>query len=145
ECVHGPAGDAVVEHGPNRCHAGGFVRKWFDFGRRKEVCRWSSDGKEHQVDADTGGEQHRCPRKQSIFGARMIWAESGIAYSAEGNHDDEKNNDPRCEDVVPAKVFSNPIHGTENDCFCLSWSDPGPENKRDNQTSSCEKYRLIDS
>src|SRR5699024_9549033 len=112
---------------------------------RKKICCRPRDGEEHQVDADTGGEQHRCPSEHPIFGPRMIRSEPGIAHSAEGDDNDEKYDDPRGEDVVPAKIRSNPVHGAENHCFCLPRSYPSPQDESNDQARSYEKYGLIDT
>ncbi|MNI78125.1 hypothetical protein D3C73_1344740 [compost metagenome] len=66
--VHRPAGQAVVEQRPDHCLACGFQRLTLAFRRHHILCHRFGDREEHQIDADTGGKQHRRPAHQAEFG-----------------------------------------------------------------------------
>ncbi|MNS73800.1 hypothetical protein D3C72_1072520 [compost metagenome] len=73
--IHRPAGQPVVEQCPHHGLAGGFHRLALAFRWHHILRHRFGDREEHQIDADAGGEQHRCPTHQAEFGFRLFWPE----------------------------------------------------------------------
>src|SRR5699024_10374664 len=142
--VQGPTGCAVVEHGPQRGHASGLVGETSALWWGEEVRCGPGNTKEHQVNADTGGKQHRGPGKEVVPGFGMV----GPHFDASdpGQRYDEHENDHQSngDDVVPTEVGANPVHRTKNRGVSLIRPYRSPDHKRHNDGGRCDEDRFID-
>ena len=107
--VHRPAGDAVVEHGPQRSllscsHAAALGAR-----ADPQIGGGPDDGEEHQIGADAGGEEHGRPGEQTEPGLGMIRAKLRFAHSGQRDDQDKDHDDGCGEDEVPAQIVTGPV------------------------------------
>ncbi len=101
--IHRPAGQAVVEQRPDHRLARGFQRLRVTFRRHHVLGYRLGNRKEHQVDADAGGEQHRRPAHQAEFRLGLLRPELDRTEARSGDKHHEHYVQRRRQQVVPTK------------------------------------------
>ena len=110
ERIHGPAGHAVVEHGPDHGVLGCAGRLALARRRYHVLGDGSGHGVEEHVDAHTGGEQHGHPGEEPVLRTGVVRAEPDRAFLGKGHPQHEPDHHGDGEDVEPAEVLRDPGH-----------------------------------
>ena len=146
QSVHGPAGDAVVEHRPQGGLLGGGQGLRLDVhaGADEVVGGRADHGEEHQVHADAGGEEHGGPGEEAELRLGVIGAELGLAHAGAGHHQDEDHDDRGGEDEVPAQAGAEPVEGGLKGVVRGLRLEGRPEGEQDDGRGRDDEDRPVD-
>jgi len=114
--IHRPAGQTVMEQRPDHRLPRRFQRLSPAF-RRLHILRDRLRHREkHQVDADTGGEQHCRPAQQAKLRLGLLWSEFNRAKARTGHKQHKYDVKRRGQHVIPAERRRYPVHCRLNPC-----------------------------
>lgn len=114
-------------------------------GRRCHVlCNGLGDREEHQVDSDARCEEHGGPCEETEARLGVVWPEFDAAGRGKREHNDERDNHARGQDVVPPKRGGGPAdHGGEYGA-CARRNDGGPDCDNEYEAGRSDEYGPLD-
>ncbi len=108
-----------------------------------EVADGFGNAPEHQVDADSGREQHAEPGHVGVFGPRVLAAESHVAVTAARDPQQEEQKGRHAEDVEPAEIRLHRVRHGPEDTVHLRREQDGPHDEGQDQKRRAEEDRRV--